>query len=193
MNEASNNNNNNKILSVCKGFAISKGMSIKKHRKTMKTEWIKKKRTDWQTKRMNNSSTWLERKTMTKMKQKTNGRNLLSSAIWCDVILAQQNGTKMNDMKRTSCQAKMKAAIPNGYRERESASARSISMVWPKLECIAGCWMFCMFVFICTGKRLRRSYLTCACLPRFLWLWLILSSHFPLRFVQKYFSLLWWR
>lgn len=53
------------------------------------------------------------------MKQKTNGRNLLSSAIWCDVILAQQNGTKMNDMKRTSCQAKMKAAIPNGYRERE--------------------------------------------------------------------------
>lgn len=80
-------------------------------------------------------------------------------------------------------------------RERESASARSISMVWPKLECIAGCWMFCMFVFICTGKRLRRSYLTCACLPRFLWLWLwlILSSHFPLRFVQKYFSLLWWR
>lgn len=54
MNEASNNNNNNKILSVCKGFAISKGMSIKKHRKTMKTEWIKKnaqigRRNEWTT------------------------------------------------------------------------------------------------------------------------------------------------
>lgn len=145
MNEASNNNNNNKILSVCKGFAISKGMSIKKHRKTMKTEWIKKKRTDWQTKRMNNSSTWLERKTMTKMKQKTNGRNLLSSAIWCDVILAQQNGTKMNDMKRTSCQAKMKAAIPNGYRRRVRVRGAWYGQNWnalPAVECFVCLYLY---------------------------------------------------
>lgn len=81
---------------------------IKKRMQRICNQKGSKKRQKKKIGRRNEWTTWLGRKTMTKMKQKTNGRNLLSSAIWCDVIFAQQNGTK------TSWQLNEKA-IANGY------------------------------------------------------------------------------